>query len=256
MNNNNSSTSASNFSRRIQPNRKAKNNPMMPNADLKINDYNNNKHDNMRSHVFGLQDNKSCGTNYDQCMPKSDFFEQMLSPYSENQNNIYSLLNGDSSDYTNILSPAASSLSGSLTASPIMLNDLSCDIDKGMLSQSNSSYASPVANMANFNDFGNQRSMNAARTNNGNNGRNYCFNARKSVKMTVPSNKRQVLEEEFRKEKYPSNEKLQKLSAKLNMRYDEVQNYFKKRRKEEKETNHKFSNLVKLLNNYLEEDEC
>lgn len=73
--------------------------------------------------------------------------------------------------------------------------------------------------------------------------------------MTVPSSKRQVLEEEFRKEKYPSNDKLQKLSVKLNMRYDEVQNYFKKRRREEKETNNKFSNLVTLLNNYLEQED-
>ena len=73
--------------------------------------------------------------------------------------------------------------------------------------------------------------------------------------MTVPSNKRQILEEEFRREKYPSNEKLQKMSVKLSMRYDEVQNYFKKRRREEKETNHKFSNLVKLLDNYLEQED-
>jgi len=79
--------------------------------------------------------------------------------------------------------------------------------------------------------------------------------AKKSVKMSVPSNKRQILEEEFRKEKYPCNEKLQKLCSRLNMKYDEVQNYFKKRRREEKETNNKFSNLVKLLNNYLEQNE-
>jgi len=85
--------------------------------------------------------------------------------------------------------------------------------------------------------------------------RNYYYNNKKSVKMTVPSSKRQVLEEEFRKEKYPSNDKLQKLSVKLNMRYDEVQNYFKKRRREEKETNNKFSNLVTLLNNYLEQED-
>lgn len=85
--------------------------------------------------------------------------------------------------------------------------------------------------------------------------RNYYYNNKKSVKMTVPSSKRQVLEEEFRKEKYPSNDKLQKLSVKLNMRYDEVQNYFKKRRREEKETNNKFSNLVNLLNNYLEQED-
>ena len=39
------------------------------------------------------------------------------------------------------------------------------------------------------------------------------------------------------------------------MRYDEVQNYFKKRRREEKETNNKFSNLVKLLDNYLEQED-
>ena len=77
---------------------------------------------------------------------------------------------------------------------------------------------------------------------------------KKSVKMSVPSNKRQILEEEFRKEKYPCNEKLQKLCIRLNMKYDEVQNYFKKRRREEKETNNKFSNLVKLLNNYLEQN--
>jgi hypothetical protein len=82
-----------------------------------------------------------------------------------------------------------------------------------------------------------------------------CFKNRKSVKMTVPSSKRQILEEEFRKEKYPSNEKLQKMSLKLNMRYDEVQNYFKKRRREEKETNNKFSNLVKLMDNYLEQED-
>ena len=63
------------------------------------------------------------------------------------------------------------------------------------------------------------------------------------------------LEEEFRKEKYPCNEKLQKLSNRLNMKYEEVQRYFKKRRSEEKETNNKFSNLVKLLNNYLETEE-
>lgn len=80
-------------------------------------------------------------------------------------------------------------------------------------------------------------------------------NSKKSVKMSVPSNKRQILEEEFRKEKYPCNEKLQKLSNRLNMKYDEVQRYFKKRRTEEKETNNKFSNLVKLLNNYLEAEE-
>jgi hypothetical protein len=73
--------------------------------------------------------------------------------------------------------------------------------------------------------------------------------------MSVPSNKRQILEEEFRKEKYPCNEKLQKLSNRLNMKYEEVQRYFKKRRTEEKETNNKFSNLVKLLNNYLETEE-
>lgn len=73
--------------------------------------------------------------------------------------------------------------------------------------------------------------------------------------MSVPSNKRQILEEEFRKEKYPCNEKLQKLCSRLNMKYEEVQNYFKKRRREEKETNNKFSNLVKLLNNYLEQNE-
>ena len=78
---------------------------------------------------------------------------------------------------------------------------------------------------------------------------------RKSVKLSVSSSKRQILEEEFRKEKYPSNEKLQKMSLKLNMRYDEVQNYFKKRRREEKETNHKFTNLVKLLDNYLEQED-
>lgn len=78
---------------------------------------------------------------------------------------------------------------------------------------------------------------------------------KKSVKMSVPSNKRQILEEEFRKEKYPCNEKLQKLCSRLNMKYDEVQTYFKKRRREEKETNNKFSNLVKLLNNYLEQNE-
>jgi len=77
---------------------------------------------------------------------------------------------------------------------------------------------------------------------------------KKSVKMSVPSNKRQILEEEFRKEKYPCSEKLQKISNRLNMKYDEVQNYFKKRRREEKETNNKFSNLVKLLNNYLEQE--
>lgn len=80
-------------------------------------------------------------------------------------------------------------------------------------------------------------------------------NSKKSVKMSVPSNKRQILEEEFRKEKYPCNEKLQKLSNRLNMKYEEVQRYFKKRRTEEKETNNKFSNLVKLLNNYLETEE-
>jgi len=80
-------------------------------------------------------------------------------------------------------------------------------------------------------------------------------NNKKSVKMSVPSNKRQILEEEFRKEKYPCNEKLQKLSNRLNMKYEEVQRYFKKRRTEEKETNNKFSNLVKLLNNYLETEE-
>ena len=79
--------------------------------------------------------------------------------------------------------------------------------------------------------------------------------SKKSVKMSVPSNKRQILEEEFRKEKYPCNEKLQKLSNRLNMKYEEVQRYFKKRRTEEKETNNKFSNLVKLLNNYLEAEE-
>lgn len=79
--------------------------------------------------------------------------------------------------------------------------------------------------------------------------------SKKSVKMSVPSNKRQILEEEFRKEKYPCNEKLQKLSNRLNMKYEEVQRYFKKRRTEEKETNNKFSNLVKLLNNYLETEE-
>ena len=78
--------------------------------------------------------------------------------------------------------------------------------------------------------------------------------SKKSVKMTVPSNKRQVLEEEFRKEKYPCNDKLQKLSIKLNMKYEDVQNYFKKRRREEKETNNKFSILVKMLNNYLEQE--
>lgn len=82
-----------------------------------------------------------------------------------------------------------------------------------------------------------------------------CNNGKKSVKMSVPSNKRQILEEEFRKEKYPCNEKLQKLSNRLNMKYEEVQRYFKKRRSEEKETNNKFSNLVKLLNNYLETEE-
>jgi len=87
------------------------------------------------------------------------------------------------------------------------------------------------------------------------NAKTRIVSARKSIKMTVPSNKRQVLEEEFRKEKYPSNEKLQKMSIKLSMRYDEVQNYFKKRRREEKETNHKFSNLVKLLDNYLEQED-
>lgn len=80
-------------------------------------------------------------------------------------------------------------------------------------------------------------------------------NNKKSVKMSVPSNKRQILEEEFRKDKYPCNEKLQKLSNRLNMKYEEVQRYFKKRRTEEKETNNKFSNLVKLLNNYLETEE-
>ena len=79
-------------------------------------------------------------------------------------------------------------------------------------------------------------------------------NSKKSVKMTVPSNKRQILEEEFRKEKYPCNEKLQKMSLKLNMKYEDVQNYFKKRRREEKETNNKFSVLVRMLNNYLEQD--
>lgn len=87
-----------------------------------------------------------------------------------------------------------------------------------------------------------------------NNQTNNNNNNKKSVKMSVPSNKRQVLEEEFRKEKYPCNEKLQKLSNRLNMKYDEVQNYFKKRRREEKETNNKFTNLVKLLNNYLEQE--
>lgn len=91
---------------------------------------------------------------------------------------------------------------------------------------------------------------------NNNGGNNHSSgNSKKSVKMSVPSNKRQVLEEEFRKEKYPCNEKLQKLSNRLNMKYEEVQRYFKKRRTEEKETNNKFSNLVKLLNNYLETEE-
>ena len=91
--------------------------------------------------------------------------------------------------------------------------------------------------------------------NNNSHGGNSAGNSKKSVKMSVPSNKRQILEEEFRKEKYPCNEKLQKLSNRLNMKYDEVQRYFKKRRTEEKETNNKFSNLVKLLNNYLETEE-
>jgi hypothetical protein len=245
--------------RRTQPSRKCKT-PQLPsamsNVDLRYKDFGgcNATNENMRP-VFGLLDNKPVNMNYDQCMTKSDYFDQMLSPYSDNQSNMYNLINNNAAthDYVNILSPPASSLSGSLTASPIMLNDLSCDIDRSTLSQSNSSYASPIANYANFD----QRGMHAMRNtnNNGNNRNNYCFNTRKSVKMTVPSNKRQVLEEEFRKEKYPSIEKLQKLSTKLNMRYDEVQNYFKKRRKEEKETNHKFSNLVKLLNNYLEDDE-
>lgn len=120
--------------------------------------------------------------------------------------------------------------------------------------KSDFSFQSPNAN----------NSIDSFKTNLNNNSNNHSHSngsnssnssSKKSVKMSVPSNKRQILEEEFRKEKYPCNEKLQKLSNRLNMKYEEVQRYFKKRRTEEKETNNKFSNLVKLLNNYLEAEE-
>jgi len=130
------------------------------------------------------------------------------------------------------------------------------------------SFHSPIPGNSSIETFNNNKSMiqsninnintsiNNSNINNNNNGSiNSGVSGKKSVKMSVPSNKRQILEEEFRKEKYPCNEKLQKLSNRLNMKYEEVQRYFKKRRTEEKETNNKFSNLVKLLNNYLETEE-
>jgi hypothetical protein len=123
--------------------------------------------------------------------------------------------------------------------------------------KSDSSFQSPNQNNTSIDNFksNSQHTLSANQLiNNNNNNNSINNNNKKSVKMSVPSNKRQILEEEFRKEKYPCNDKLQKISTRLNMKYDEVQNYFKKRRREEKETNNKFSNLVKLLNNYLEQE--
>lgn len=119
-------------------------------------------------------------------------------------------------------------------------------INKNINPYLDQSFQSPPKSNSNMMDGFNKSNQNLNSSSN---------SGKKSVKMSVSSNKRQILEEEFRKEKYPCNEKVQKLSIRLNMKYEEVHRYFKKRRTEEKETNNKFSNLVKLLNNYLETEE-
>lgn len=121
--------------------------------------------------------------------------------------------------------------------------------------KSDMSFHSPITGNSSMDCFNRSNPSLNIHSNTNNSGSSSNGSGKKSVKMSVPSNKRQILEEEFRKEKYPCNEKLQKLSNRLNMKYEEVQRYFKKRRTEEKETNNKFSNLVKLLNNYLETEE-
>jgi hypothetical protein len=181
-------------------------------------------------------------------------YEQMMSP--ENCQPIYNLKNSNMGLLSPPMTTSTSSLSASVQASPLAASDLSWDNNQQDNLNGSPSYPSPP-----YYDINSQQQAAMMHHNNANytprcqQNRAYYFNPRKSIKMSVPSNKRQILEEEFRKEKYPSSDKIQKLSAKLTMRYEEVQNYFKKRRKEEKETNHKFSNLVKLLNNYLEQED-
>jgi hypothetical protein len=176
-----------------------------------------------------------------------------ISP-SNSTNNLNTLLMDSTTNFTgsfdqshHLLPPSSLNTTAcSLTSSPIIYNHHLNQSNRQMQTRSQTRGIQNINNNNQMNNYYNN--------NNNNNNHNYSNN-KKSIKMSVPSSKRQVLEEEFRKEKYPSNEKLQKLSTKLNMRYDEVQNYFKKRRREEKETNHKFSNLVKLLNNYLEQED-